>query len=86
MYVKRAVIKWLSRTVLRTSSDHVKLMFHELEKLHLKLVSLKSHRTFNETCLSNDLLLAYKNIYIYIQELTLNKKNIRKDVIQDNKI
>ena len=31
-------------------------MFRELEKLQLKLVSLKSHRTFNETCLT---------IYIY---------------------
>ena len=56
MYLKRAVIKWLSRTVLKTSSADVKRMFRELENLQLKLVSLKSHRILNETCL---------NIYIY---------------------
>ena len=51
-YLKHAVIKWLSRTVLKTSSDDVKQMFRELEKLQLKLMSLKFHRTFNETCLN----------------------------------
>ena len=50
MHIKRAVIKWLSRTVLKTSSADIKRLFRELEKLQLKLVSLKSHRTFNETC------------------------------------
>ena len=56
MYLKRAVIKWLYRAVLKTSSADVKRMFRELENLQLKLVSLKSHRILNETCL---------NIYIY---------------------
>ena len=41
-------------------------MFRDLEKLNLKLVSLESHRTFNETCINNDLLPTYTNIYIYI--------------------
>ena len=27
-------------------------MFREIEKVQMKLVSLKSHRTFNETCLT----------------------------------
>ena len=58
MYVKPAVIKWLSRTVFKTSSNDVKRMFRDLEKLNLKLVSLESHRTFNETC-----------IYLYIHNL-----------------
>ena len=40
-------------------------MFRELEKLQLKLGSLKTHRTFNETCLNNDLLPAFTNIHIY---------------------
>ena len=44
-------------------------MFLELEKLQLKLISLKSHRTFNETCLNNDLLPTYTNIYMYINML-----------------
>ena len=57
MYVKRAVIKWLSRTVFKTSSNDVKRMFRDLEKLQLKLVPLKSHRTFND-------------IYIYIYYVT----------------
>ena len=62
MYLKRVVIKWLSRTVLKTSSADVKWIFHELEKLKLKLVFLKSHRKFNETCHNNDLLPTYANI------------------------
>ena len=52
VYLKAAVIKLLSRTVLKTSSTDVKRMFCELEKLQLKLMSVKSHRTFNETSLS----------------------------------
>ena len=48
MFLKRAVIKWLSRTVLKTSGADVKRMLYELEKLQLKLMYLKSYRTFNE--------------------------------------
>ena len=40
-------------------------MFRELEKLQLKLVCLVSHRTFNETCLNNDLLPTYTNIRLH---------------------
>ena len=56
--------KMLSRTVLKTTSDDNKWLFRELEKLQLKLVILKSHRTFNETCLNNGMLPTYTNIYI----------------------
>ena len=59
MYVKRAVIKWLSRTVFKTSSNDVKRMFRDLEKLNLKLVSLESHRTFNETCINIFICITY---------------------------
>ena len=76
MYVKRAVIKWLSRTVFKTSSNDVKRMFRDLEKLNLKLVSLESHRTFNETCINNDLLPTYTNIYIYISPTVAGHKFI----------
>ena len=72
MYVKRAVIKWLSRTVFKTSSNDVKRMFRDLEKLNLKLVSLESHRTFNETCINNDLLPTYTNIDIYVYIFLVN--------------
>ena len=66
MNIRRVVIKWLSRTVLKTSSADIIRMFRDLEKLQLKLVCLVSHRTFNETCLNNDLLPTYTNIYIYV--------------------
>ena len=52
--MKYVVIKWLSRTFLKTYSIDTKQMFRDLEKLDLKQVSLKSHRTFDETCLNND--------------------------------
>ena len=66
MHIRSVVIKWLSRTVLKTSSADIIRMFRELEKLQLKIVCLMSHRTFNETCLNNDLLPTYTNIYMYI--------------------
>jgi len=61
MYLECAVIKWLSRTVLKTSNADVdvKRMFREQEKLQLKLVSLKSHRTFNENCLNIYICIVY---------------------------
>ena len=45
----------------------VVVQLKQLVLVLLKLVSLdKSHRTFNETCLNNDLLPTYTDIYIHV--------------------
>ena len=60
---KRIVMKWSSRTVLKTSSADIKRMFCDLEKLYMKLVSLKSHRKFNEICLNTHIYTLYTYIW-----------------------
>ena len=50
--MKRVALKLISQIVLETPSADIKRMSRDFEKLELKLVSLKSHRTFNETCLN----------------------------------
>ena len=58
--------RWLSRCILRATNEEIKLKFRELEKYKLKNLKAKSRLVFNETCLNNNLLPVYKNIYIYI--------------------
>ena len=58
--------RWLSRCILRVTSEKIKLKFRQLEKCKLKNIKEKSHLVFNETCLNNNLLPVYTNIYIYI--------------------
>ena len=62
----KVVKKWLSFISLRTAIPATKLKFRDIEKLRYKLTALQSHLCFNETCLNNNLLPTYTNIYIYI--------------------
>ena len=57
--------RWLSRCILRVTSEDIKLKFRQSEKCKLKNIKEKSHQVFNEKCLNN-LLPVYTNIYIYI--------------------
>ena len=58
-------MKWLSLTILRTSSQQIKCDFRKLEKLKIKIVKLKSHLSFNETCKINQLLPTYTNVRLH---------------------
>ena len=65
MYIRKCVIKWWSFIVLKTSDSLTKRKFRDIEQLSSKLVSLESHRKFNESCLINDLLPIYTNVRLY---------------------
>ena len=51
--------------ILKISDSLTKRKFRDTKKLCFKIVSLESHRKFSESCLINDLLPTYKNIYMY---------------------
>jgi hypothetical protein len=56
---------WLSKVILKISNNNIKLKFREIEKRSIKLLEVKCHRIFNETCINNNLLPTYTNIYIH---------------------
>ena len=58
--------------MLKTVPDGMKAKFRELEKLYLKIVKERSHRTFNEVCLK-----VY--IYIYIYDIIIFPYNNKHD-------
>ena len=64
-FIKSLVIKWLSFTILRSTPLQLKFYFRNIEKKSIKLEKVKSHRSFNETCLINGLLPNYTNIRLH---------------------
>ena len=38
---------------------------YSIERISLKIIKLSCHLSFNETCLNNNLLPTYTNIYIH---------------------
>ena len=65
MEVNILLRRWLSRCILRVTKEN-KLKFIQLKKYKLKNLKAKIHLVFNETCLNNNLLPVYTNMYIYI--------------------
>ena len=63
---RKIISFWLSKLILKILKSNEKSLFRFLEKTTIKLLEIKLHRLFNETCLNNDLLPIYTNIYIYI--------------------
>ena len=66
MCFRKCIIKWWFFIVLKTSEFLTKRKFRDTEKLSLKIVSLESHRKFNESCLICVYIYMYIYIYIYI--------------------
>ena len=62
---QKAITLWFSKIVLKIIPNDVKEVFRKYEKEARKLLTAHSHRNFNETCLNNNLLPIYSNIYIY---------------------
>ena len=63
--INKCVIKWLSFVILKCLTPSQKSLLRRVEKTQEKLVKLKNHLLFNETCIRNKLLPTYTNIYIY---------------------
>ena len=55
---------WLSYIILKRCNQGILDKYREIEKIAIKVHSLASHLSFNETCLNNSLLPTYRNIYI----------------------
>ena len=68
MQFKNIITKWLSRIILKQNilPNHTLLLYRKLERTAIRLASARAHRSFNETCINNNLLPNYTNIYIYI--------------------
>ena len=59
------LVKWLSFIILRTATPQVKSEYRKIEKMKMKIIKLKSHRSFNETCVINKLLPTYTNVRLH---------------------
>ena len=57
---------WMSKCILKIIPTEVKDLFRNYERNAKKLLTAHSHRKFNETCLNNNLLPNYSNIYVYM--------------------
>ena len=63
--IKKVFTHWLSLTSLKSLNPDDKSSFRKLERLETKLIKLKSHLQFNETCLINKLLPTYTNVKLH---------------------
>ena len=59
---------WLSRVIFKVLNQECKKLYRKLERISIKQISARAHRSFNETCLNNKLLPPYTNIQIYISK------------------
>ena len=66
MNPRHVISFWLSLIILKTLPTEIKQLYRKYEKNKLKLTILIAHRLFNETCINNNLLPIYTNIYIAI--------------------
>ena len=48
--------------ILRTTTPLLKREYRRIEKQKLRIVKLKSHLSFNETCIINNMLQTYTNV------------------------
>jgi len=82
--VKNIITIWLSFVIIKTINNDCKKEFQILEKYLIKETKLKSHLSFNETCLINRLLPTYTNIRLHddaaLQEQFVIK--FREDLIK----
>ena len=62
--IRKYIIKWLSRSVFNFQEDSVKKLYRTLEKQSKKLISTNLHLLFNETCIKENLLPTYNDLYI----------------------
>ena len=59
-YYQVAVLDYLKAERLSKSNS---LLYRKLKRTAIRLASARAHRSFNETCLNNNKLLNYTNIY-----------------------
>ena len=85
--VRKFILTWHSKIILKTLPIATKTIFRKYEKSMSKLVTLRAHLLFNETCKNNELLPIYTNIRLH-NEATRHENfvlDFRKDLI-DNEI
>ena len=73
LYRKLAINKYFSKmsqelsfSILNSCSMDVKNVYRKVENSLVNIVKISSHLCFNETCVNNNILPTYTNIYIYI--------------------
>ena len=59
------LVRWLSFIILRTATPLVKKEYRKIEKCKVKILKLKCHQAFNETCVINKLLPTYTNVRLH---------------------
>lgn len=63
--LKNLVVIWLSKTILKGLTPENIQKFRKVERLSKKLVKIKCHLLFDETCLQNNILPNYTRIRLH---------------------
>ena len=81
----------MSFTAFKYADNNEKIAFRKIEKLKKKIIKLKCHLQFNETCIINKMLPTYTNVNLhdgaarneeFVLEFRLNliKRQIEKNI------
>ena len=63
--IKKYANKWMSFTAFKYSDNNEKIAFIKIERLQNKIIKLKCHLQFNETCIINKMLPTYTNVNLH---------------------
>ena len=63
--IKKYATKWLSFTAFKYADNNEILAFRKIERLQNKIIKLKCHLQFNETCIINKMIPTYTNVYLH---------------------
>ena len=83
--IYNVLIKWYSKVVLKYSPPDALHAYRNIERNTVKLIKSRAHRSFNETCVNNNLLPNYTNVKLYDDAARRKEffKNFRNDLIQN---
>ena len=62
---KEYATKWMSFTAFKYADNNEILAFRKIERLQNKIIKLKCHLQFNETCIINKMLPTYTNVNLH---------------------
>ena len=63
--IKKYATKWMSFTAVKYADNNEKIAFIKIERLQNKIIKLKCHLQFNETCIINKMLPTYTNVNLH---------------------
>ena len=63
--IKKYIILWLTRCILKILKNEEKTLFRNIERNKMKLIKAEEHIKFNEQCLQHNLFPIFTNIKLH---------------------